>query len=224
MEVLTALIVMMIMIASIIGVIKLLSPLSKVSTSERGKASEAAVSRQLRLLDLKSYVLFENLILPSNGNTSHTEIDHVVVSPYGIFCIETKSHQGFIYGSKSREYWTQCIGKQKFQLYNPLRQNYKHTKALEQLLGTNIKAPIHSYAVFPNADKLTIDSENVTTDVVEINEKISNHKNQIYNLHECERILKTLAHASSKSSELSDLHKHEVGEYLNSKPASVLVE
>lgn len=219
MEILTALIVMMIMIASIIGAIKLLNPLSQDSTNKTGKASEIAVSRQLRELDIKSYVLFENLIIPSGGNTSHTEIDHVVVSPYGIFCVETKSHQGLISGSKDREYWTQCIGSQKYELYSPIRQNYTHTKALEQLLGANIKAPIHSYVVFPNASKLTVDSKNVTIDAVEINEKISKHKQQIYNLHECERILKALAYASSKSDSLSEAHKQEVASYLSSKPA-----
>lgn len=219
MEILTALVMMMIIIASIIGAIRLFSPLSQVISDKRGKASEVVVSRQLRLLDLKSYVVFENLILPSGGNTSHTEIDHVVVSPYGIFCIETKSHQGLIFGSKNREYWTQCIGNQKFRLYNPLRQNYKHTKAIEQLLGINVKAPVHSYVVFPRAHKLTIDSDNVTNNLAEVNRKISRHTQRVYNPHEYGRILKTLAFANSKSGELSDIHRHEVGAYLNSRLA-----
>lgn len=219
MELLTFLVFIPFIVAASIGILQLLTPSVQKPVYTRGQESEAEVSDQLRQLDIKSYVLFENLILPSGGNTSHTEIDHVVVSPYGIFCIETKSHQGLIFGSKDREYWTQCIGNQKHTLYNPLRQNYKHTKALEQLLGANIKVPIHSYVVFPNASKLTVDSENVTIDIAEINEKISKHKQQVYNLHECERILKTLAYASSKSDSLSEAHKQEVATYLNSKPA-----
>lgn len=219
MEIIAILVLMPFIAAALIGLIQLLTPSVQAPVYRRGEECEAEVSRQLRQLAIKSYVLFENLILPSGGNTSHTEIDHVIVSPYGIFCIETKSHQGLIFGSKDGEHWTQCIGSQTHKFYSPLRQNYKHTKALEQLLGADIKAPIHSYGVFPNASKLTVDSANVTIDIAEISEKISKHKQVIYNLHECERILKTLAYASGKSSGLSEAHKQEVTSYLNSKPA-----
>lgn len=219
MEILVILVFMPFILAAFIGILQLVTSSAQEPVYKRGQEAEVEVSHQLRQLDIRSYVLFENLIIPSSGNTSHTEIDHVVVSPYGIFCVETKSHKGLIFGSYDRKYWTQCIGSQKHELYNPLRQNYKHIKALEQLLGANIKAPIHSYVVFPNACKLTVDSENATIDAVEINEKISKHKQQIYNLPQCERILKTLAYASSKSDSLSAAHKQEVASYLNSKSA-----
>lgn len=217
MEFLVALILMMLVIASIVGTIHLIGPFPQASTQVRAKASEDAVSRRLHRLDLRSYVIFDNLILPSNGNTPHTEIDHVVVSPYGIFCIETKSHRGLIFGSKNREYWTQCIGNRKFRVYNPLRQNYKHTKALEQLLGAHIKAPIHSYVIFPQAHRITVDTDTVMNDVTQINKKITRHTRQVYDVHEYGRILKTLAYASSRSSELADMHAYEVNAYLNSR-------
>jgi hypothetical protein len=208
-------------LAPMLGGIALVATIrsKSVPTISKAKRAELQVTNALRTLDLKSYVVFENLILNSSGNTAHTEIDHVVVSPYGIFCIETKSHQGSIYGFNKNKEWTQYIGPQTHCLPNPLRQNYKHTKAIELLLGANVKAPIHSYVVFPNAQKISVDSTFVTKSISDLTEKISKHKQPIYNLHDCERILKTLAYASSKSSELTEVHAQEVQAYLNSRAA-----
>ena len=38
-----------------------------------------------------------------------TQIDHVVVSKYGLFTIETKNYRGKIYGDDARDKWTQVI-------------------------------------------------------------------------------------------------------------------
>ena len=45
-------------------------------------------------------IKFRGLILYSGYNTTYTEIDEVIVSPYGIFCIEYKDHLGDIFGNK----------------------------------------------------------------------------------------------------------------------------
>lgn len=56
-------------------------------------------------------------------------IDHVVISKYGVFVIETKNYRGWIIGNEKSEYWTQVIYKRKERLYNPIKQNYGHIKA-----------------------------------------------------------------------------------------------
>lgn len=43
----------------------------------------------------KTYHRFHNLIIPSRNGT--TQIDHVVISPYGVFIIETKNMGGKYY-------------------------------------------------------------------------------------------------------------------------------
>ena len=55
-----------------------------------GKRGENFVSRELLELDSEHYNVLDDLMLPSLGNTNTTEIDHIVVSDFGIFCIETK--------------------------------------------------------------------------------------------------------------------------------------
>ncbi|NCU37945.1 NERD domain-containing protein [Candidatus Saccharibacteria bacterium] len=101
-------------------------------------------------------------------------------------------------------------------MYNPFRQNYKHIRALESLLGLNLKAPIHSYIVFPNARDIKIDGTSRAASIQDVVNNISRHKTQIYNLQECERILRSLAYASSKKEELVGLHADEVRAYVAS--------
>lgn len=64
-----------------------------------------------------------------------TQIDHVLLSRYGIFVIETKNMKGWIFGSEKQRTWTQKIYRHSNQFMNPLRQNYKHVLALAQCLN-----------------------------------------------------------------------------------------
>lgn len=112
----------------------------------KGTLGEIRVNSSLRsLLDEHEYRLFKDLTLPTHGGT--TQIDHVIVSRFGVFVIETKNMKGWIYGGADQALWTQVIYRRKFQFQNPIRQNYKHVKAVQELLG--IKAhQLHSVVVF----------------------------------------------------------------------------
>ena len=84
------------------------------------------------LLDKNKYTILNNVTLPTEDGT--TQIDHIVVSQYGVFVIETKNMKGWIFGGKNQKQWTQQIFKHKNKFQNPLNQNYKHTKTLADLL------------------------------------------------------------------------------------------
>jgi restriction system protein len=100
----------------------------------KGGVGERLLSMMLkRKLDAGTYRILDNLTLPASEGT--TQIDHVVVSRYGIFVIETKTYQGWIFGSERDAQWTQMIHRRKYRFQNPLRQNYKHTKTLSDLTG-----------------------------------------------------------------------------------------
>lgn len=55
-----------------------------------------------RELSYKNYFIFNNLILPSENNGS-TQIDHIVVSRFGIFVIESKDYKGWIFGGRDEK-------------------------------------------------------------------------------------------------------------------------
>ena len=84
-------------------------------------------------LDADTYIDLNNITIPTSNGT--TQIDHVIVSRYGIFVVETKNMDGWIFGDEKSPQWTQSLFGKKYRFQNPLRQNYKHTKALSDYLG-----------------------------------------------------------------------------------------
>ena len=85
-------------------------------------------------LDANVYEDINNVTLPTSNGT--TQIDHIIVSRFGIFVVETKNMSGWIFGDEKSPQWTQSLpGGKKFQFQNPLRQNYKHVKVLQEFLG-----------------------------------------------------------------------------------------
>lgn len=126
----------------IVGAIKVFKPFLK------GKIGEFAVTAHVKLYLKGDYILLNDLTLPDfEGGT--TQIDHILLSPYGIFVIETKNYKGWIFGSERQKQWTQKIYKQSFKFQNPIHQNYKHMKVLEQILADIVDMEfIHSVIVF----------------------------------------------------------------------------
>jgi hypothetical protein len=123
----------------------------------QGAAGESFVHRKLQALDPKRYFVLTNLMLPSGRGNRTTEIDHVVISQYGIFCIETKGVPGIVRGSADAEYWTHAGGFVTKKFYNPLRQNNSHIRALEALLRvTYPDVPIVPFVVFTQAKRLIV--------------------------------------------------------------------
>lgn len=78
------------------------------------------------------YKIYNDVLFPCKNGTN--QIDHIVVSPYGIFVIETKNYKGWIFGSQYSHKWTQNIYGRKYELYNPIMQNNGHITALKRLI------------------------------------------------------------------------------------------
>lgn len=121
----------------------------------KGRIGEAFVNRILSKLDRGIYQIYHDVYVPNNeGGT--TQIDHIVTSPYGIFVIETKHYEGWIFGKEDQKYWTQVIYKRKEKLYNPIWQNYGHVSALKSYLNFEDNT-IHSIIAFSNNSTFKFD-------------------------------------------------------------------
>jgi len=115
----------------------------------KGKLGEFKVNVGVSLLlDRKVYRLVKNVTLPVGDET--TQIDHLVVSPYGIFVLETKNIKGWIFGQPNQVRWTQVIYGFKHRFQNPLLQNNMHVKAVRDLLGPE-PDQVHNVVVFVGA-------------------------------------------------------------------------
>ena len=98
----------------------------------KGKWGEMKVAGILSLLPEDDYKIINDVIIQTNGYTS--QIDHIVVSIYGIFVIETKNYSGWITGYENSKQWTQNIFGHKNSFYNPIKQNKSHILALKNEL------------------------------------------------------------------------------------------
>ena len=86
-------------------------------------------------LDKKLYRRFHDVIIPSQNGT--TQVDHILVSLFGLFIVETKNRKGWVFGSESQENWTQVVYKNKYSFQNPLKQTHRHKKVLSKYLDLN---------------------------------------------------------------------------------------
>lgn len=112
----------------------------------KGWVGESLVSSKAsRRLPAEEYQAFDNVTLPDGDGT--TQIDHIYVSRYGIFVVETKNMAGWIFGAENQAQWTQTLYKRKTRFQNPIRQNYKHIKTLESLLRIPLST-LHTVIVF----------------------------------------------------------------------------
>ena len=115
------------------------------SPKVKGRLGEEKIHNiLLRLTD--DYYIFKDIVLKSGDRT--TQIDHLVVSKYGIFTIETKNYRGEIIGNDNSQYWTQIIVTEvtywkkwyktytyvtKNKLYNPVKQSWGHVYAIKKI-------------------------------------------------------------------------------------------
>lgn len=120
---------------------------SKSMEEKKGDVGEQIVKvAVLSKLDASQYRHFSNLIIPAPNGT--TQIDNIVVSPFGVFVIEAKYFQGWIFGGAKQEKWTHTLSRfEKYAFPNPIRQNYGHIKALARLLRQP-ESRFHSVIVF----------------------------------------------------------------------------
>ena len=83
-------------------------------------------------LNKKIYHTFNNIYLQLNdGRTA--QIDHIIVSIYGIFVTETKNINGTIIGKDYEDKWTQVLNNQKEEFPNPIHQNEKHIENIAKI-------------------------------------------------------------------------------------------
>jgi len=87
-----------------------------------------SVPRQFRFFDYRSVIV--------GDERGTTEIDVIVVGNAGVFVVEMKEYNAWIFGDENDEKWTACyLDKSKHQFQNPIRQNFRHIKALQTQLG-----------------------------------------------------------------------------------------
>lgn len=149
------------------------------NTPERkGARGERWVHNTLTsVLSEKDYRVLSDLILPVASGT--TQIDHLVLSRFGIFVIETKNMSGWIFGDANQKKWTQVQKRSKRSFQNPLRQNYSHLKAVQEVLKVDQKV-LHNIVVFTGtAEPKTAMPDSVAWGLQDLGKLVALQKEQV---------------------------------------------
>lgn len=155
----------------------------------KGKIGEKGVAATLSFLPQDEYVILNNVMF-KNGSYS-TQIDHLVISIYGIFVIETKNYKGWIFGNSNRDYWTQNIWGNKYSLYNPIFQNKNHIKFLVRKFNVMKEKEqwIYPIVVFLGASRLQLSGDcDCILWLSELNKYIRSHNQVIMTIADCHHI------------------------------------
>lgn len=112
----------------------------------------------------EDYTVFNDLYVEKEDGTT-AQLDHIVVSRFGIFVIETKNYTGWIFGDEKKRNWTQVIYKKKSRFYNPILQNKNHVKALKEFLC--FEGVFHSIIVFSDSAEFKFEQPITTAQVIQ---------------------------------------------------------
>ncbi len=137
--------------------------------------------------------LLNNVIIKNNDTTA--EIDHILITEYGVFVFETKSYAGTIYGQEDELNWTQVLnfGRTKNIFYNPIKQNKTHIYALDKLFHFSQKIFFINMVIFTKSMP-----NQILPNVISINslntflETIPYKYSSIYNANQMFSIYKTI--------------------------------
>ena len=162
--------VIIILIIIFVTVAKIFIPRinKKIYRKASGAVGEKIVASILAKLDREKYKILNNLTIYIDKETA--QIDHLIISNFGIFIIETKNYGGIILGEEDSNYWTQILYKNRENFYNPIRQNNWHIQALENILKDYSGILYFPIVVFTKSSDLRVKT---VTDVVNTDDLIN---------------------------------------------------
>lgn len=184
-----------------------------VKSKARGFLGEVFVAGVLKTLPSGEYLLLNDVMLPAPFGT--TQIDHIIISIYGIFVVETKTYSGMIAGSEYGEQWTEYRHGGKYPFRNPLKQNYAHIKALEDVLGYS-KDVFFPIVAFSGECSLKVTSEKPVIYIRDLKETILAHTEKKFSAEELPMIEKKIKKANVNGLLSKISHNRQVKEKIQS--------
>lgn len=130
-----------------------LEDFKKPIQERRGKQGELFVKKQLEEILSENDFLFHPLLVLYNQYGDTSEMDFVLVSPKGIFCIEVKYLVGTVRGDEYSDTWEQIYDDDytpNKNIKNGFKQNENHVSLLERKL--NNKYDVENVVIIANDD------------------------------------------------------------------------
>ncbi|QHS22420.1 NERD domain-containing protein [Virgibacillus sp. MSP4-1] len=186
--------------------------------SRKGELGEYKINIELDQLPKEFKYLSDIMIKNPRSKSGYSQIDHIILSPYGIFVLETKNYQGTIYGGRKRKTWSV---NGNFKMMNPFYQNYGHIKALKNIIDPGFHNHFISLVSFTKRCTFKIEPElrKISSDELiiydlELSEFINRKVRSLKRLHsepilseiDIKEIYETLSQENITDSSLRELH------------------
>lgn len=205
------------------------------SPEEKGKRGEESVQNILSQLP-KGYAVLSDVVIATERGT--TQIDHIVISQYGVFVIETKNYSGSIYGNDNQRQWTQVIVTDviyrrkwyktytyvtKNNFYNPVKQSLGHLFEVKKNLSEWQNLKIYPIIVFTgDADISNVHSNYSVIYDSELVSTIISHQTMCLSEDEVIRVIDRLCDKNIRS--VIDNKTHIQNIYANKKDFALKVK
>ena len=182
----------------ILGIIAIIYDQYTSTPGYKGKKFEKEIHKILTKIAINRGGLeFHDLMFEFGNSTA--QIDNVLLTDKAIYVIEAKNYSGYIFGSIQQDYWTTTLKStknyktksgrtysksyvNKYQFYNPYKQNETHVKAIKQLLKTDL--PIYNIVVFSNRatlQKINAQPDHNIIQLKDLRKLIEEKENEILN-------------------------------------------
>lgn len=145
-----------------------------------GMAGEHWVKKELKKLS-KDYLIINDVMLIVNNKSF--QIDHLVISKYGIFVIETKQYNGYLIGNDYDKKWIFKSGKRIYYINNPIHQNYGHIECLKEVLNLDDESKFISIVCISSNAVVKVKSDKVVT-ICDLIEKINSYEDEVLQNYE----------------------------------------
>ena len=183
----------------------------------RGKIGERRIASILDSLP-ENYYKFHDIYLQVNDH--YTQIDHILISAYGIFVIETKNYTGWIFGTKNAEEWTKNRYGYKYRFRNPLKQNYAHVKTLQNLLGLSQDKFI-PIVVFLKGATLKCHTQSTVVNSSQLKKVIYSYTTPVWDVSDTHKLAYRLSSATITDKKVRKAHITTIRQYVHRNKLSI---
>ncbi len=156
----------------------------------RGDIAESRTRRILANgLEKSRYTLLNDVELPAGGGTVH--VDHIVVSRFGVFVIESWYASGTVSGTEFQDRWKQERWGRTKRFDNPVHQNAVQAETLGRLLGMPL-TKIHPVVVLTGHAGMRSPAPNHMVSAEQLIRHIRTRGTHVLEPEQAERALKAI--------------------------------
>lgn len=186
------------------------------SPNYKGKSGEKLVANRLDIIDGHKYIMNDIMI---NDNGKSRQIDHIAITEYGVYVIETKNYAGTIYGRETSNEWQQYLNKKCFKFKNPIHQNYGHLQIVKKCLE-DITNEVYPIITFIRRCKLKVDTITPVVYEDQLTQYIKNRP-KILSKETIEQVYQILLENQITNRQTIKEHNDNVKNYVNYKESLI---